>query len=77
MMSGETRITVIGHLTADPELRFTQAGVAVASFTVASTPRGFDRDAGQWRDGEPLFLRCSILAPARRASPSRCGEGRG
>jgi single-strand DNA-binding protein len=70
-MSGETRITVIGNLTADPELRFTQAGVAVASFTVASTPRGFDRDAEQWRDGEPLFLRCSIWRqPAEHVAES-------
>jgi single-strand DNA-binding protein len=70
-MSGETRITVIGNLTADPELRFTQAGVAVASFTVASTPRGFDRDTERWRDGEPLFLRCSIWRqPAEHVAES-------
>jgi single-strand DNA-binding protein len=70
-MSGETRITVIGNLTADPELRFTQAGVAVASFTVASTPSVWDRDGDQWRDGEPLFLRCSIWRqPAERVAES-------
>lgn len=56
-MAGETIITIIGNLTADPELRFTQTGVAVANFTVASTPRHFDRQSGEWRDGEALFLR--------------------
>ena len=59
-MSGETIITVVGNLTADPELRFTSSGAAVASFTVASTPRQFDRASGEWRDGEALFLRCSL-----------------
>lgn len=59
-MAGETTLTVIGNLTADPELRFTPSGVAVASFTVASTPRTFDRQANEWRDGETLFLRCSV-----------------
>ena len=59
-MAGETVITVIGNLTADPELRWTQAGVPVADFTVASTPRTFDRNAGEWRDGDTLFMRCSV-----------------
>ena len=59
-MSGETVITVIGNLTADPELRWTQAGAPVADFTVASTPRTFDRNAGEWRDGDTLFMRCSV-----------------
>ena len=59
-MSGETVITVIGNLTADPELRWTQAGTPVADFTVASTPRTFDRNAGEWRDGDTLFMRCSV-----------------
>jgi len=59
-MAGETVITVIGNLTADPELRFTPSGAAVANFTIASTPRRFNRDANQWEDGEALFLRCSI-----------------
>ena len=54
----ETAITLIGHLTADPELRFTPSGAAVANFTVASTPRSFDRQAQEWKDGEPLFLAC-------------------
>lgn len=58
-MAGETPITIVGNLTADPELRFTPNGAAVASFTVASTPRTFDRQSGEWRDGEALFLRCS------------------
>ena len=58
-MAGETTLTIVGNLTADPELRFTPAGHAVADFTVASTPRSYDRDAGAWRDGEALFLRCT------------------
>jgi single-strand DNA-binding protein len=63
-MAGETTITVIGNLTADPELRFTPSGAAVASFTVASTPRTFDRTSGEWKDGEALFLRCNIWRQA-------------
>ncbi|WP_027587257.1 single-stranded DNA-binding protein [Acidipropionibacterium thoenii] len=59
-MAGETSITVIGNLTADPELRFTPNGVPVANFTVASTPRTFDRQTNEWRDGEALFLSCSV-----------------
>src|SRR6201985_472051 len=59
-MAGETVIAVIGNLTGDPELRFTPSGAAVASFTVASTPRTLDRESGQWKDGDPLFLRCSV-----------------
>jgi len=59
-MAGDTVITVIGNLTADPELRFTQSGAAVANFTVASTPRTFDRERNEWKDGEALFLRCNI-----------------
>ena len=59
-MAGETVITVIGNLTADPELRWTQSGAAVADFTVASTPRAYDRTAGEWRDGDTLFMRCSV-----------------
>jgi single-strand DNA-binding protein len=58
-MAGETLITIAGNLTADPELRFTPAGHAVASFTIASTPRTFDRDANEWKDGDSLFMRCS------------------
>ncbi len=63
-MAGDTTITVIGNLTADPELRFTPSGAAVASFTVASTPRTFDRQSGEWKDGEALFLRCNIWRQA-------------
>ena len=63
-MAGETVITVIGNLTDDPELRFTPSGAAVANFTVASTPRTFDKNANQWVDGETLFLRCSIWRQA-------------
>lgn len=59
-MSGETNVTVIGNLTGAPELRFTQSGAAVASFTVASTPRSFDKQSGEWKDGEALFLRCNV-----------------
>jgi single-strand DNA-binding protein len=58
-MAGETIITVVGNLTADPELRYTQSGLAVANFTIASTPRTFDRQANEWKDGEALFLRAS------------------
>ena len=63
-MAGETPITVIGNLTADPELRFTPSGAAVANFTVASTPRTFDRQTNDWKDGETLFMRCSVWREA-------------
>ncbi len=63
-MSGETTITVIGNLTNDPELRFTPSGSAVANFTVASTPRTFDRQSNEWKDGETLFLRASVWREA-------------
>ena len=59
-MAGETIVTVVGNLTADPEMRYTQNGQAVAGFTIASTPRTFDRQKNEWVDGEALFLRCSI-----------------
>ncbi|MDO4606085.1 MAG: single-stranded DNA-binding protein [Bowdeniella nasicola] len=59
-MAGETVITVIGNLIADPELKFTNSGAPVANFTVASTPRTFDRDTREWKDGDTLFLRCSV-----------------
>ncbi|HEY4990483.1 MAG TPA: single-stranded DNA-binding protein [Nakamurella sp.] len=59
-MAGETVITVVGNLTADPELRFTASGAAVANFTVASTPRTFNRTSGEWEDGPALFLRCGL-----------------
>jgi single-strand DNA-binding protein len=63
-MAGETTITIVGNLTADPELRFTPSGAAVANFTVASTPRTFDRQSNEWKDGETLFMRCSIWRDA-------------
>lgn len=70
-MAGDTIITVIGNLTADPELRFTGAGVPVASFTIASTPRSFNRQTSQWEDGEALFMRCSLWRePAENAADS-------
>ncbi|AQP45869.1 single-stranded DNA-binding protein [Tessaracoccus flavus] len=59
-MAGETPITLIGNLTADPELRFTPNGAAVANFTVASTPRTFDRQTNEWKDGDAMFLNCSV-----------------
>jgi single-strand DNA-binding protein len=59
-MAGETVITVVGNLTADPELRYTQNGLAVANFTIASTPRTLDRQSNEWKDGEALFLRASV-----------------
>lgn len=58
-MAGETIITIIGNLTADPELRTTSQGSAVCNLTIASTPRTYNRQTGQWEDGQPLFLRCS------------------
>ena len=58
-MANDVTLTIIGNMVSDPELRFTQSGAAVAGFTVASTPRTFDRQSGEWRDGEALFLRCS------------------
>ena len=58
-MAGETTLTIIGNLTNDPELRFTPSGSAVANFTVASTPKTFDRNSNEWKDGETLFMRCA------------------
>ncbi|GGN25097.1 single-stranded DNA-binding protein [Actinoplanes hulinensis] len=63
-MAGETTITVVGNLTDDPELRFTPSGAAVAKFRIASTPRTLDRQTGEWKDGEPLFLACNIWRDA-------------
>jgi single-strand DNA-binding protein len=64
MAAGDTTITVVGNLTNDPELRFTPSGAAVASFTVASTPRFLDKATNEWKDGEALFLRCSVWRQA-------------
>ena len=63
-MAGDTVITVVGNLTADPELRFTPSGAAVANFTVASTPRTFDKNTNEWKDGDALFLRCAVWREA-------------
>lgn len=63
-MAGETTITIVGNLTDDPELRFTPSGAAVANFTVASTPRNFNKQTNEWEDGEAMFLRCSIWRQA-------------
>jgi single-strand DNA-binding protein len=63
-MAGDTVITVVGNLTGDPELRFTPSGAAVANFTIASTPRQFDRQSNEWKDGDTLFMRCSIWREA-------------
>lgn len=70
-MSNEAVLTVVGNLTADPELRYTPSGGAVASFTIASTPRTFDRTANEWKDGDPLFLRCSL----RRQAAENAADG--
>lgn len=63
-MAGDTQITLIGNLTDDPELRFTPSGAAVANFTVASTPRSYDKQTNEWKDGETLFLRCAVWRQA-------------
>lgn len=70
-MAGDTQITVVGNLTSDPELRFTASGAAVSNFTVASTPRIFNKNTQEWDDGEALFLRCSIWRqPAENVAES-------
>lgn len=63
-MAGDTLITIVGNATGDPEIRFTPSGAAVANWTVASTPRRFDKQSGQWVDGDTLFMRCSIWRDA-------------
>jgi len=63
-MAGDTQITVVGNLTGDPELRFIASGAAVVNFTVASTPRTFDRQSNEWKDGDTLFMRCSLWREA-------------
>ena len=74
-MAGDTVITVVGNLTGEPELRFTPAGAAVANFTVASTPRTFDRQTNDWKDGETLFLRCNIWRDAAENVTSSLTKG--
>ena len=74
-MAGETPITVVGNLTADPELRFTPSGAAVANFTVASTPRTFDKQTNEWKDGEALFLNCSVWRQAAENAAESLSRG--
>ncbi len=74
-MAGETVVTIIGNLTSDPELRFTPSGAAVANFTVASTPRTFDRQNNEWKDGETLFMRCSVWRDAAENSAESLQRG--
>lgn len=74
-MAGDTVVTIIGNLTQDPELRFTPSGAAVANFTVASTPRAFDRQSSEWKDGETLFMRCSIWRDAAENVAESLGRG--
>ena len=74
-MAGETVITIKGNLTADPELRFTQGGLAVTNFTVASTPRNFDRAANDWKDGDPLFMSCSVWRDAAENAAESLKKG--
>ncbi|HET9893766.1 MAG TPA: single-stranded DNA-binding protein [Streptosporangiaceae bacterium] len=64
MASGETPITLVGNLTDDPQLKYTPGGQAVANFTVASTPRYFDKNSNEWKNGDPLFLRCNVWRQA-------------
>ena len=75
MAAGDTVITIIGNLTQDPELRFTPSGAAVANFTVASTPRQFDRQSNEWKDGETLFMRCSVWREAAENVAESLGRG--
>ncbi len=74
-MAGDTVITIVGNVTGDPELRFTPSGAAVANFTVASTPRAFDRQANEWKDGETLFMRCSVWRDAAENVAESLGRG--
>ena len=74
-MTGETTITVVGNLTTDPDLRFTSTGVAVLDFTVASTPRVYDRESGEWRDDRTLFLRCNLWRQAAENAAKSLTKG--
>lgn len=74
-MAGETIVTVVGNLTGDPELRWTQSGAAVAKFTIASTPRFYDRNSGQWKDGEAMFMRCSLWRDAASNAADSLSKG--
>ena len=74
-MAGETIITLVGNLTADPELRFTPSGAPVANFTVASTPRTFDRQSGEWKDGDAMFINCSVWRQAAENAAETLTKG--
>ncbi|WP_146340641.1 single-stranded DNA-binding protein [Nesterenkonia sp. NBAIMH1] len=74
-MANETVITVVGNLTADPELRFTPSGAAVSNFVIASTPRYFDRQANEFKDGETLFVRCSLWREAAENAAESLTKG--
>ncbi len=74
-MSGETTLTLVGNLTADPELRFTPNGVAVAKFTVASTPRSYDKATNSWVDGETLFMSCTVWRQAAENAGESLSKG--
>lgn len=74
-MTGEPVTTVVGNLTSAPELRFTHSGAAVANFTVASTPRFYDKGAGEWKDGDALFLRCNLWRQAAENAAETLTKG--
>ncbi|PZS39946.1 MAG: single-stranded DNA-binding protein [Pseudonocardiales bacterium] len=74
-MANETTVTITGTLTADPELRYTPSGVAVANFTIANNPRHFDKASGAWKDGDPLFLRCAIWRDAAENVTNSLSKG--
>lgn len=75
MAAGDTALTLIGNLTADPELRFTPSGAAVAKFTIASTPRYFDKASNEWKDGDTLFLTCSVWRQAAENAAESLTKG--
>ena len=77
MAAGDTPITVVGNLVADPELRFTASGQPVATFRIASTPRILDNATNEWKDGDSLFLPATSGGRRRRTSPSRCSAACG
>lgn len=74
-MAGDTLITIVGNLTADPDLRFTPSGAAVAKFTIASTPRAYDKASGEWKDGETLFLSCNVWRQAAENAAESLTKG--
>ena len=75
MAAGETTITLAGNITADPELRFTPSGAAVAKFTIASTPRYFDKGSNEWKDGDTLFLTCNVWRQAAENAAETLQKG--